>query len=103
MMWESIAATALVAWFGLGTEIEPALALDCDGKPPKLVNEDGTAHDYWITCARKTERGTITGNASKKLKKKAGCTITVGSNEAVKLRSEMECTIRGGELTCELL
>jgi hypothetical protein len=93
----------LAGWLSHGVDVQPVRALDCNGEPPKLVNKDDIAYDYSIKCAKKTETGSIPAGSSKKLKKKAGCVITVGDNKATKLHSEMVCTIENAELTCELL
>jgi hypothetical protein len=100
MMWRAIAVSVLASWIWQG---DAAREAGCDGEPPELVNKDDTDYDYTITCGKKSEKGSIAANSSKKLKKKAGCTLKLGENKATKLYSEMICTIKKGTLTCDLL
>ena len=90
-----IAATLLTAW------IWPAVA--CDGTPPKLINKDNRSYAYTLICGKKTEQGNIDAGSSKELEGKSGCSIKLDKNRTTKLHTEMVCTIKGTELTCDLL
>ena len=76
----------------------------CDGVPPELINKDSKAHEYTLTCAKKTEKRSIAPGAKVELREKSGCVLKLGDNEPTKLHTEMVCTIKkGGKLSCDLL
>ena len=99
-----VAALLATAGTGAGAGAPPdRLLVRCDGDPPVVDNQDAEAHDVELRCGSKVERRTIPAGAKQVLEGKGGCTIRLGKAKPTKLHAEMVCTIRRGELTCDLL
>jgi hypothetical protein len=67
-----------------------------------LHNQDGSSHDYTITCPNgSSARGAIQGNGtSYEGSNMKGCTIKIDEKSSIKAPGDVDCDIKGGAISC---